>query len=73
MLITGMFAAFIFCTPGTIAVESTGMKTIASGRLVMASSIWLICSGILSGLVGTKWMMAACICFAALSAPSRTD
>jgi hypothetical protein len=51
-LTTGIFAALNFSTPGTIAFASTGMNTAAFGFFVMESSIWLICSGILSGFVG---------------------
>src|ERR1017187_11000690 len=38
----------------------------------MTSSTWLICSGMLSGLVGTYWMTLAPSCLAAFSAPTRT-
>ena len=50
------------------------MNTIASGLSVMTSSTWLICSGILSGLVGAYWMTLALALAAVLGAdPDRLE
>src|ERR1700753_382293 len=39
----------------------------------MASSTWLSCSGMLSGLIGTYWMTLTAVALWAFAAPTRTD
>ena len=51
-LTSGMLAALIFCTDGTMALTSTGVKMIASRLALSASSTKAVCCGTLSGEVG---------------------